>query len=158
MKASLHAAISLSAGAALYLYTASAVIALYSVVAGILLDIDHIPDFILQSGIKHGAPKRAWRAFLGARLPELYLVLHSYELLVILFLAGRLTGWNDTMLGIAAGALVHITLDQFSNSFKYGLKPYFYFLTVRAFKRFKKEALTDISGANQREIDSMPPK
>ncbi len=157
MKASYHAAISLSAGAALYLYTSSAVIAAYSVIAGIFLDIDHVPDFILQAGIKNRSPKQAWRAFLSARLPELYLVLHSYELLILIFIAGRLSGWNERMLGLAAGALLHMVLDQFSNTFKYGLKPYFYFLTARALKRFKQEALTDVSMENQGDIDSMPP-
>ena len=107
--------------------------------------------------MKDMTPKEAWRAFLSARLPRLYLVLHSYEFLFVLFLAGRLAGWNEIMLGLAAGALLHMTLDQFSNSFKYGLKPYFYFLTVRALKRFKKEALTDVSRENQGDIDSMPP-
>ena len=50
-----------------------------------------------------------------------------------------------------------MALDQFSNSFKYGLKPYFYFLTARALKKFKKEALTDVSRENQGDIDPMPP-
>ncbi len=84
-------------------------------------------------------------------------MLHSYELLFLLFLAGRLSGWNEKMLGLCAGAFVHMVMDQFSNSFRYGLKPYFYFLTARALKKFKKEALTDASGENQLEIDSIPP-
>jgi hypothetical protein len=157
LKAPYHAAISLPAGAALYVYTGSPVIALYSIISGIFLDIDHVPDFILQCGLKNRTPKQAWRAFLDSRLPELYLVLHSYELLFVLFLAGRLTGWNERILGLAAGALLHMTLDQFSNSFKYGLKPYFYFLTARALKKFKKEALTDAERENQGDIDSIPP-
>lgn len=158
MKAPYHTAVSLSAGAGLYIYTGSPVIALYSVIAGIFLDIDHVPDFILQAGVQNRTPKEAWEAFHSARLPELYLGLHSYEFLFVLFLAGELAGWNEIMLGLAAGTLLHMALDQFSNSFKYGLKPYFYFLTARALKKFKKEALTDVSRENQGDIDSMPPK
>jgi membrane-bound metal-dependent hydrolase YbcI (DUF457 family) len=149
LKTEYHAVISLSAGAALYVYTSSALIALYSVIAGIFWDIDHIPDFLLQNRIKGRSPVELVHRFREARLPRLYLILHSYEMVLCLFLIGKLSGWGERLLGLAAGAFLHMVLDQFSNSFKYGLKPYFYFFTARAVKGFSKELLTDSAKENR---------
>ncbi len=156
MKPQYHAAASVVTGAALYAYTSSAPVAVYAALAGVLLDADHIPDFLMQNDIKGLNLGRLCKKFSGARLPKLYLFLHSYELVILFFLAGHLAGWNEKMLGLCAGAFVHMVMDQFSNNFRYGLKPFFYFLSVRAAKGFRKEALTE-NGCHEEGISPAPP-
>ena len=148
MKPAFHAAASFAIAGTLYLYTAAGASCF---IAGVFIDLDHIPDYILQGGLKNTSRGQALKDFFSSRGDRLYLVLHSYELLFILLLAGRISGWSMIMLGTAAGAASHMVIDQVSNGIKYNLAPLFYFLTLRAMKGFRKELLTgDPAGTMER--------
>jgi len=79
------------------------------------------------------------------KLSKIYLVLHSYEIIPILFLAGHFTGWNELTIGMTTGFILHLVLDELTNKKKYVCKPLFYFFTYRLIKGFRKELLTSRS-------------
>ncbi len=106
------------------------------------MDIDHLPDYFIHTGFKLKKPADFFTACDRTELPKLYLILHSYELLLIFFLVGYLRGWSNLMLGIGTGFFVHILLDQMANSIRYGLRPFFYFFIFRGLKKFRRKLLT----------------
>lgn len=81
--------------------------------------------------------RAVYRACVDIHFNKLHIFLHSYELLAIFWAVIYLFSLSNVWKSIAIGVTQHIIIDQFTNPiYKRG-----YFLTYRAFKGFRKDAL-----------------
>lgn len=100
--------------------------------AGWLIDLDHIVDYVRAHGWKlnwHRFNEACHEKYSG----KLYLPLHSYELLALFFLLFRGPQRQPYRVGITLSILTHLLLDQRCNPSR---KPLTYFLAHRIRKRF----------------------
>ena len=107
-----------------------------SFVAGVLLDADHFIDYCADHGFTLNI-QDVYDTCLEIRLNRLYLILHSYELLILLWMAIFVFGLSSLWKAFALGYTQHILLDQMTNP----IRPLGYFLTYRIAKGFKKELI-----------------
>ena len=126
MKPPAHAAISLTIGGVLWVVTKSPYSMVAAFVTGVMVDIDHLVEYYY------------W--FVKEDHSRTWFFLHSYELVVPAFLAGYLSGWDPAVLGVSAAFLGHLITDQLANP----VRPFAYFFTFRAMKRFRREELVDV--------------
>jgi len=106
--------------------------AVASFLAGWLIDLDHIVDYVRAHGWRPN-----WARFCAANHEDysgkLYLPLHSFELLALFYLLFRGPQRQPFRVGISLSILTHLLLDQRCNPAR---KPLTYFLTHRIRKRF----------------------
>ncbi len=123
-----HCAVSGAVAAVAYLATRDAATALVTLAAGILIDVDHVPDYLLHAG-KKASVKGFFEDCEASRLKRYYLALHSYEIVPVIILLGLLT--NHTMLSTAAAVafLIHILCDQIYNPVVH--RAYFFFYRLK---------------------------
>jgi hypothetical protein len=106
--------------------------ALAAFLAGWLIDIDHLFDYIKAHGWKANwlhLNEACHEKYSG----KLYLPLHSYELLALFFLLFRGNSFQPFRVGISLSILLHLLLDQ---RFNPNRRTSTYFLTHRIRKRF----------------------
>jgi hypothetical protein len=127
-----HIIASAGVGLASYARYRSPKAAVASFLAGWLIDLDHIVDYVTAHGWKLN-----WSRFNEASHEKysgkLYLPLHSYELLALFFILFRGPKVQPYRVGISLAVLTHLLLDQKCNPSR---KPLTYFLTDRIRKRF----------------------
>lgn len=103
-----------------------------SFLAGFLIDLDHVVDYVSAHGWTLN-----WERFSEAKHEhysgKLYLPLHSFELLALFFLLFRGPRRQPYRVGITLSILTHLILDQRCNPSR---KPLTYFLAHRIRKRF----------------------
>lgn len=83
-------------------------------VGGFLIDVDHALDYVLVERQRDLRPGAFLRYYLEGRMRRTVLVLHSYELFVLL----GLLAWRLDLLpltGYLMGALMHLALDLVFN-------------------------------------------
>ena len=111
--------------------------AIATFLAGWLIDLDHIFDYVKAHGWKIN-----WSHFNEANHEhysgKLYLPLHSYELLALFFLLFKGPARQPFRVGITLSILTHLLLDQRCNPSR---KPLTYFLAHRIHKRFDASAI-----------------
>jgi hypothetical protein len=136
MRVSCHLIISLPLAAAFYAATDSWSGSLAAGAANVLIDLDHIPDYLWW--------RRGWRGWRDmvdsaaqSQWSRLVVLLHSWELLVLaaLFLTRWFTPWLGW--GLVTGWACHMACDSLVNEVRWG----FYFLTFRVGKRFERNRL-----------------
>ena len=110
--------------------------AVISFASGVLLDADHLIDYYANHGFTLN-PKDVYDACLEMKLNHLYVVLHSYEFLALLWGAIFVFGLSNLWKAFAIGYTQHILLDQITNP----IRPLGYFITYRIAKGFKKELI-----------------
>jgi hypothetical protein len=137
MRTSGHIITSAGIGLASYWRYRSKPAAVASFMAGWLIDLDHIVDYVRAHGWHPN-----WEHFNEAAHEKysgkLYLPLHSFELLAIFFLFFKGPKRQPYRVGISLSILTHLLLDQKCNP---GRGPYTYFLAQRIRKRFDAERL-----------------
>lgn len=106
--------------------------------SSVLLDLDHISDYVLCNrgwgGLKH-----FFESCEEGRLDRLYLVLHSFEFVIFLWLLigfGIAAPWG---VGLTIGVSGHMLLDWLGN--RHIVQPSFYWLWFRAQNGFDGNAL-----------------
>lgn len=114
-----------------------------SFASGVLIDLDHVIDYYASYGFTWKA-KEIYDTCLKIKLKKLYLILHSYELIALLWLTIYLFSLSNLWKAIAIGLTQHIVLDQITNP----INTLGYFLTYRIIKGFKKELI--VRSANGR--------
>ncbi|MCA1808264.1 MAG: hypothetical protein ABR497_03860 [Kiritimatiellia bacterium] len=114
MKPLAHVAVSLAAGAGLGWALKSMTAALACLTAGVLIDLDHIPDYFWNFRRRPDAG-HFFHVFKHDVLDRVIVVLHSWELMLLLLLGVWWTGWRPLGLGLLCGALLHLSLDQLFN-------------------------------------------
>jgi hypothetical protein len=109
-----HAAISIILSGVLYALFKSWGIAIASLLGGILIDLDHIIDYVREYGIPIDL-KKFFHTFYETKYRTLLLILHGWEWLIFLAVAAYLTDWNHWILGFLIGYGHHLVLDQLNN-------------------------------------------
>lgn len=126
----------------IYAWTNSVVMAVSAFISGILIDLDHLLDFILLSGESFSV-----RGFFSwcndGRWERIILIFHSYELYLVF---GTYTYYHPhpILFGILLGTGLHLILDQAGNrrlNKVFTLSKWFYFFTFRAWGGFRKDWL-----------------
>ena len=105
--------------------------AVASLLPGVLLDADHVPDFLVQSRERF-TPRRLFIAAYGRTFPKAYVLLHGWEWV---FLCGLLAWWTDAnpwVFGIYLGWAQHMIADQLMNDANW----WSYFFIGRLLHRF----------------------
>lgn len=138
MLPSRHIIVSLSLGGGLWFYTQSLFAGLLCFLSGILVDVDHIVDYAINSGLKGINLKDIyWTCFRlphqreESKLKKVYLIFHSWEA-VVLFWIGFLLFRNIYLLAITLGYTSHLVMDTAVRAFH----PLAYFVTYRLRKNF----------------------
>lgn len=137
MKPVTHAVISLGVSALLLTWTKSWAAAFACFLSGIFIDIDHHLDYCLMRGKFPFLYRELQDYCLTARNGKLYIIFHSYELLLIFWIILTYYRLDGIWIGIAIGMSVHLVCDQWSNP----LKPLAYFITYRIKHGFEGKRL-----------------
>ena len=111
--------------------------------SGFLIDIDHIFEYIAHYGLRDFTIEKFLNACEETRkikgdcgFRKIYLIFHGYEIAILLVLLCFYTQ-NIYLVAITLGYIPHLAMDAFGNT----LTARSYFLTYRAMKNFKLEAL-----------------
>lgn len=102
--------------------------------SGILIDLDHFWDYCIIKGKICWSVKQLEDYCFKEKAGKSYLILHSYELLVVLWIAVSFLKSDSVLLGFLLGMTVHMIFDQFVNP----VCPLAYFLLYRAWFGFPK--------------------
>jgi len=142
MKAIVHVYSSAALGGVVYIVTSSQVASVSAFLSGILIDIDHIFDFLIFSREKFSV-----RNFFSwcddGRWEKISMPFHSYELYLLLVITTYYFP-NNMLLGFLFGLGLHLVLDQIWNCHlrkELRLFKYFYFLSYRFYTGFHKSKL-----------------
>lgn len=114
MKAGQHIACSGILSGALYLVCPSPEMAVASFLAGVLIDIDHCVDYVIEFGFRPDW-HRFFRSFEEGQYTRIYIVFHGWEWLPVLGLMSWLTGYDPFFVGALFGVAQHLILDQLTN-------------------------------------------
>lgn len=130
MQVRFHVAASAAAAAAAYAVSESAVMAGAALASGILIDADHLIDYVAFHRPPYGV-RHLLDIYYNGRLTHVLLPLHAWELVIFLALAAAASQWPPLTTGLLIGIGHHVLLDQIFN------KPYplGYFLSYRLYCR-----------------------
>jgi len=131
-----HLAAAVPLAGAAYLAGGSPLGAAASGAASVLLDLDHVADYLwLQKGRfrLHGF----FSDYRSHLTPKLFLFLHSWELALMALVVALLWPAPPLVLYLVAGWIYHLACDQLSNR----VGPAFYFLSFRYSKGFERSLL-----------------
>jgi hypothetical protein len=110
---------------------------------GFLIDVDHVVDYVLFERQRDLRPGSFLRYYLEGKVQRVVLVLHSYELLVLLAAVAWLTN-VEWLWGWVFGMLLHLPLDiVFNGKFASGGLVHFYSFIVRARAGFRANRFVD---------------
>lgn len=106
--------------------------------SSVLMDLDHVADYVIHNR-GWGGVEDFFKSCEEGRLTKLYLVMHGFEWLILLWLligTGAAAPWG---VGLAIGMSGHMLLDWLGN--RHIVKPSFYWLWFRAQHNFDGNAL-----------------
>jgi len=117
---------------------------LVCLLAGVLIDLDHVVDFYIHKQAKSINPLKFYRDLcdwcLGLKFDFLYIFLHSIELIFLIWLLIWIFNLGIFWIAIAVGFTQHMILDLIFNIKRFlPLRGYFFFYRMK--KAFKKEFL-----------------
>src|SRR6266446_7424416 len=138
-----HLVTTAAACAAVYAGTGSVELVAGLAAGGFLIDVDHVVDYVLFERQRDLRPASFLRYYLSGRVQRVVLVLHSYELLVLLAALAWVTR-VDWLWGWVFGMLLHLPLDIiFNGKFASGGLVPFYSFIVRARAGFRADRFVD---------------
>ena len=111
MKPPYHVASSALVAGILYFLFKSWSMALSCFLSGILIDIDHVYDYLKEYGYPFKV-KDFIRAIYTAKLTRMTLFFHSWEVILLLSIITWFTNWNPLSVGILIGFGHHMILDK----------------------------------------------
>ena len=138
-----HLVTTAAACAAVYAGTGDAALTAGLAAGGFLIDVDHAVDYVLFERQRDLRPASFLRYYVGGKAQRVVLLLHSYELLVLLAGIAWVTqiAW---LWGWVFGMLLHLPLDIiFNGKFASSGLFHFYSFTVRARAGFRAARFTD---------------
>lgn len=139
MKVQQHVIISGVLGSVIYIITKSVPSAIGALFAGVLIDADHFIDYYLNHGFTVNI-KKIYAAIDGLKLKRIYLFLHSYELVIALWMLGFFIPSSDLYFAISLSFTLHIFLDHIHNP----VTPMGYFLFHRIRNKFDRKAFLTV--------------
>jgi hypothetical protein len=107
-----------------------------SFITGVFIDLDHLVDYYSAHRFTFSI-KRIYCACLRVNFRKLYLLLHSYELVAILWAAICLFSLSNIWKAAAIGLTQHLIFDQISNP----INTFGYFLTYRIINGFDRDRI-----------------
>ncbi len=129
-----HTVISLIAGSILYKLTHSFTVFLWVLTLGIFIDLDHYIDYVREKGVSFNLKKIYFTCKNGSTyFKKLFLVLHSHELIVILWLVIFMFDLDVVWRCAALSISLHLLVDQIVNP----VVPMGYFFLFRLTNNFK---------------------
>jgi hypothetical protein len=108
-------------------------------ISGILIDIDHLFDFLVFSREKFSI-KGFFSWFYETRWEKTTILLHSYELYLVLCIVTFFYS-NDILIGFLLGGGLHLMLDQIGVRNYGSSSPMYYFLAYRCSVGFQKNKM-----------------
>lgn len=115
-----------------------------SFITGVFIDLDHLFDYYISHRFTLNV-KRIYCACRMIRFRRLFILLHSYELIALLWIAIYILSLSNIWKAAAIGLTQHMILDQIANPInKYG-----YFLTYRLMNRFKRDRIIRLDMATE---------
>ena len=127
---------------AVYAGTESLAVTAGLAAGGFLIDVDHVVDYVLFERQRDLRPGSFLRYYLNGKARRVVLVLHSYELLVLLASIAWYTN-VDWLWGWVFGMLLHLPLDiVFNGKFASSGLVHFYSFIVRARAGFCADRFT----------------
>jgi hypothetical protein len=142
MKTTSHIVASAVAGAAAYKITGTAQTAAALFLGGVLIDLDHVLDYLVLAKEKHTV-RNFFSWFNDIRWKRIVVVFHSYEFYAFFLLIALLFP-NDILTGLAIGIGLHLIMDQFGNTQPINgirLSWRFYFLAFRYASGFELQKM-----------------
>jgi len=116
-----------------YCFTHSQLGAIAVLLSGIFIDLDHLFDFWITRPANPFSVKEFTHPCKYMRENrKVYVFLHDYELIILLWILAWRFNWHPIIFGIAAGATLHLILDDIGNE----LITFSYFFIYRAYKKF----------------------
>lgn len=114
MKLTVHLGISAVAAVSAYNITSSHPLSITLFLSGIFMDLDHLFDYMLLSKEEFSIrnltlwySEKRWNN-------KIYIIFHSYELLMVLLLLTFLLR-NNILIGLAIGSSLHLFADEIDN-------------------------------------------
>jgi membrane-bound metal-dependent hydrolase YbcI (DUF457 family) len=136
MKVTKHIGISTIAAISAYKLIGSQSMSIALFLSGILIDLDHVFDYILLS--KEGFSIGNFFSWYDeGKWQKVFLFFHSYELITILAFVTFVRA-NEVLIGITAGCVLHLLADQIAVMGR-GFSPWFYFISYRYSVGFEKK-------------------
>jgi uncharacterized membrane protein YjjP (DUF1212 family) len=128
-----HILVSGIISSAFYFYSKSIIASSVCFLSGVIIDIDHILDYYLHYRSFKKGFSHFYNSCLALKIDRLHLVLHSYELVLILWVLVFVFRQNLLFLAISVGMSGHLLLDQVGND----LDRLGYFFIFRLLNNFK---------------------
>lgn len=132
-----HLTLSLFAGAIIAVFFGNLWTIAWAVLAGFLIDGDHLFDYLLFKGLKNLQLKEFLSGSYFDDSGKVILPLHGFEYcLIFLVVAYIFQDWRPTMLALALSLFLHLFYDTLTN------KPIWptYFILFRITKNFNHQA------------------
>lgn len=130
MQVRFHVAASAAAAAATYAISGSTVMAGAALASGILIDADHLVDYVAFNPPPYGL-QHLLDTYYNNRLTHVLLPLHAWEWVAVLLISAAASHWHPLLTGLAIGMGHHMLLDQaYNKPFPLG-----YFLAWRLYCR-----------------------
>jgi len=116
--------------------------AIASFLAGVFIDLDHLLDYYLRFGVNFNVKKFYLSASSG-QFKKLFILLHSYEIIAILWIMIYIMDLGIIWIAIAIGFTQHLLFDVLVNSHR-KIDKLGYFLLYRIknkfiFEKFRKK-------------------
>ena len=143
MKPAGHVAISTAIGAGVAGATGEPLAVATAIAAGVFIDADHSLDY--------------YHWFVRRKTDRVFFLLHGWEYLGLLLVAGYVSAWNPLVLGALGGYASHLVADQIANH----AYAFTYFLTYRARHGFRIDRVSPwtVEGSRRdllKVLQSMP--
>lgn len=112
---------------------------LSAILSGVLLDIDHFLDYGIEYGFNpfNFSLHKLYGMGETLNIKRLFLVLHSFELLVLFWLSVFIFKWGIFWIALGLGITAHMFFDQIINRTYW----FTYFLLLRATKGFRAKEI-----------------
>ena len=131
MKVAHHAVISAAVSAGVWAGLNSPAAGLACFLTGVLLDIDHALDYVLNFGWRL-RPSHFFSSFKYEAFDNIVVFLHSWEFIVVYLALLWFMNWEPVAIGAVVGILLHISLDHIFNAHS----RLAYFLSYRLWHNF----------------------
>ncbi len=115
MKLGHHIAFSTIFSGILYMVSRSWGMASACFISGIFIDLDHVLDFFIIYGRPFSIERFFQVFYHELKFKQIFLILHAWEWLILLFAAAWVTGWSPWFVGILIGSGHHMILDYINN-------------------------------------------
>ena len=116
MSPAVHIVSSLVGAGIVYSIFGNFICAVIFLASGVLIDLDHVFDYIREHNIRSLSVKRLLETCYEDRFEKVILIFHSYELLFILWIVITIFKLGIYWVALALGLTMHLVLDQLRNN------------------------------------------